>query len=137
MKKIEFKPTDYPSDLTDAEWKIIEPMIPIGNKSEWHKRSLINAVNYIEKTGCQWRYLPKDYPPHDTVWSFFRRARGNGLWKRIKDMLVIETRKKAGRNESPSYAIIDSQSVKTIAASEERGIDGGKKNQGSETSYSG
>lgn len=128
MKNLEYKPTGYPSDLTEAEWEIIEPLIKVGNKSDWHKRSLINAVFYIEKTGCQWRYLPKDYPPHDTVWSFFRRARDSGLWERIKDELVKATRKKAGRNETPSYAIIDSQSVKTIAASEERGFDGGKKN---------
>ena len=130
MKKIKYIPTNYPSDLTEAEWKIIEPMIPVGNKSKWHKRSLVNAVFYIEKTGCQWRYLPREYPPHDTVWSFFRRARDDGLWERIKDALVKEVRMKAGRKESPSYGIIDSQSVKTVAASEERGIDGGKKNQG-------
>jgi len=127
MKKLEYNPTNYPSDLTDAEWEIIEPLIPVGNKSEWHKRSLINAVFYIDKTGCQWEYLPRDYPPHNTVWSFFRRARDNGLWERIKDTLVKETRRRAGRNEMPSYGIIDSQSVKTVAASEERGIDGGKK----------
>jgi len=127
MKKIEYKATNYPSDLTDVEWEIIEPLIPVGNKSDWHKRSLINAVFYIEKTGCPWEYLPRDYPPHNTVWSFFRRARDNGLWERIKDTLVKETRRRAGRNEMPSYGIIDSQSVKTVAASEERGIDGGKK----------
>jgi len=127
MKKLEYKPTNYPSDLTDAEWEIIEPLIPVGNKSDWHKRSLINAVFYIDKTGCQWEYLPRDYPPYNTVWSFFRRARDSGLWERIKNALVRETRKRAGRNEMPSYGIIDSQSVKTVAASEERGIDGGKK----------
>jgi len=127
MKKLEYKPTNYPSDLTDGEWEIIEPLIPVGNKSDWHKRSLINAVFYIDKTGCQWEYLPRDYPPYNTVWSFFRRARDNGLWERIKDTLVKETRRRAGRNEMPSYGIIDSQSVKTVAASEERGIDGGKK----------
>ena len=127
MKKLEYKPTNYPSDLTDGEWEIIEPLIPVGNKSDWHKRSLINAVFYIDKTGCQWEYLPQDCPPYNTVWSFFRRARDNGLWERIKDTLVKETRRRAGRNEMPSYGIIDSQSVKTVAACEERGIDGGKK----------
>jgi len=127
MKTKEYKATGYPSDLTDAEWTIIEPLIPVGNKSEWSKRSLINAVFYIDKTGCQWRFLPSDYPPYATVWSFFRRARDSGLWEQIKDTLVKETRKRAGRQESPTYGIIDSQSVKTIAASEDRGIDGGKK----------
>jgi putative transposase len=127
MKTQEYVPTNYPSDLTDKEWEIIEALIPVGNKSGWHKRSLVNAVFYVEKTGCQWRFLPRDYPPYSTVWSFFRRARDSGLWERIKDTLVKETRKKAGRKESPTYAIIDSQSVKTVSASEERGIDGGKK----------
>jgi len=130
MKKIEYIPTNYPSDLTDKQWEIIEPFFPLGNKSAYNKRALVNAVFYIEKTGCQWRQLPHDYPPYSTVWSFFRRARDNGLWERINDALVKETRKKAGREESPTYGIIDSQSAKTVAASEERGIDGGKKVKG-------
>ena len=135
MKTLEFNPTNYPCDLTDTEWSIIEPLIPVGNKSGWHKRSLLNAVFYIEKTGCQWEYLPHDYPPHNTVWSFFRRMRDNGLWEKINDALVKATRVKAGRAESPTYGIIDSQSVKTVAASESRGFDGGKKNQGAQASY--
>ena len=130
MKKIEYKPTNYPSDLTDKEWEIIEPFFPVGNKSEHHKRSLVNAVFYIEKTGCQWRQLPHDYPLYSTVWSFFRRAKINGLWEKIMDSLVWRGRVKAGRKPSPSYGIIDSQSVKTVSASEERGIDGGKKGEG-------
>jgi putative transposase len=127
MKTQEYVPTNYPSDVTDKEWEIIEDLIPVGNKSGWHKRSLVNAVFYVEKTGCQWRFLPRDYPPYSTVWSFFHRARDSGLWERIKDALVKEARKKAGRKESPTYAIIDSQSVKTVAASEQCGFDGGKK----------
>jgi len=136
MKNIEFKPTNYPSDLTDKEWEIIKDFFPVGNKSEHHKRSLVNAVYYITDNGCKWRALPHDYPPHDTVWSFFRRAKESGLWSKINDALVRKTRKKAGREESPSYGIIDSQSVKTIVASEERGIDGGKKSKGSKASHS-
>ena len=127
MKTKEFIPTNYPSDLSDAQWEIIEPLIPVGNKSVWHKRSLINASLYITKTGCPWEYMPHDYPPHDTVWSFFRRARDSGLWEKLMDALVKKTRTSAGRAESPTLGIIDSQSVKTICASEERGIDGGKK----------
>ena len=137
MKKIKYTSTNYSSDLTDQEWEIIEPLIPVGNKSSWHKRSLINAVYYIEKTGCQWRFLPREYPPHFTVWSFFRRARDSGLWERINDTLVKETRIKAGRNKSPSYGIIDSQSAKTVTASEERGYDGGKKSKRTQAAYSG
>ena len=127
MKTKDFKPTNYPSDLSDAQWEIIEPLIPVGNKSVWHKRSLIDASLYITKTGCPWEYLPHDYPPHDTVWSFFRRARESGLWEKLMDALVKKTRENAGRAEGPTLGIIDSQSVKTICASEERGIDGGKK----------
>ena len=82
---------------------------------------------YLIDNGCKWRALPHDYPPHDTVWTFFRRARNSGLWERIMDAIVRETRKTAGRNESPTYGIIDSQSVKTTYSNEERGIDGGKK----------
>jgi len=127
MKKIEYISTNYPSDLTDKEWSIIESFFPVGNKSVWHKRSLVNAVLYLVDNGCKWRGIPHDYPPHDTVWSFYRRARKSGLWEKIMDALVRKTRKRVGREESPSYGIIDSQSVKTVAASEERGIDGGKK----------
>ena len=130
MKNLEFKATTYPSDLTDKEWEIIEKFFLIGNKSEYHKRTLVNAVFYIEKTGCQWRQLPHDYPPYSTVWSFYRRARESGLWEEINDALVKKVREKAGRRASPSYGIIDSQSSKTVAASEERGIDGGKKVKG-------
>jgi len=75
MKEIKFIPTNYPSDLTDKEWGIIEHLFLTANKSKWHKRSLINAVFYIEKTGCQWRQLPHDYPPFSSVWSFYRRAK--------------------------------------------------------------
>jgi len=135
MKTIEFIRTNYPSDLTDMEWEVIEPYFPLGNKSFWHKRSLVNAVLYIKDNGCKWRALPHEYPPHDTVWTFFRRARDSGLWEKIMDALVRVTREKVGRMASPTYGIVDSQSVKTVAASEERGIDGGKKNKGSKTSH--
>jgi putative transposase len=127
MKKIEFTPTNYPSDLTDKEWAIIEQYFSVGNRSEWHKRSLVNAVLYIKDNGSKWRALPHDYPPHDTVWTFFRRARESGQWEKIMDALVKKVREEAERTPTPSYGIIDSQSAKTVAASEERGIDGGKK----------
>jgi putative transposase len=135
MKEIEFVPTNYDSDVTDAEWEIIEKHFSLWNSSDYHKRSLVNAVFYINKTGCQWRYLPKNYPSHGTVWSFYRRARISGLWEKIMDELVQATRTKAGRAASPSYTLIDSQSAKTVSASEERGIDGGKKSKRTEASY--
>ncbi len=97
---------------------------------EWSKRELTNAVLYLVENGCKWRNLPHDFPPYSTVHSFYRRARLSGLWDRILEHLVKKTRKDAGRKETPSYGIVDSQSVKTVGASEDRGIDGGKKRKG-------
>ncbi len=118
----------YPTDLTDTQWTIIQPLLAHLRTYRWQKRELINAVLYLVKTGCQWRNLPHDFPPWKTVYSFFSRAEKSGLWDKIMLHLVEITREKAGRSASPSYAIIDSQSVKTTSASDERGIDGGKKN---------
>ena len=109
----EYRRTNYASDLTDRQWEEIKEFFPMGNKSKYNKRSLVEAVLYIVKTGRQWRMLPHDYPPHDTVWSFYRRARDKGTWDKVMMHLVKVTRKNAGRNENPSYALIDSQSVKT------------------------
>jgi len=120
----------YKTDLTDVQWSLIEPIFT-SNKgqhlSKHTKRELINAVLYLVKTGCQWRLLPNDFPPHDTVWSFYRRAVKSGKWEKAMDTLVQKVRIDAGRKTSPTYGIIDSQSVKTTSASEERGFDGGKK----------
>ena len=88
---------------------------------------MTDAVQYLVNSGCKWRQLPHDFPPYSTVHSFYRRARISGLWDKILEHLVKKTRTDTVRKDSPSYAIIDSQSVKTVAASEERGIDGGKK----------
>ena len=117
----------YPSDLTDEQWKEIAPLYAGMRTSKWSKRELTNAVLYWVDSGCKWRQLPHDFPPYSTVHSFYRRARISGLWDRILEHLVAKTRKNAGRKEGPSYAFIASQSVKTVSASEERGIDGGKK----------
>ena len=117
----------YPSDLTDEQWAEIAPLYSGMRNYTWSKRELTNAVLYLVDSGCKWRQLPHDFPPYSTVHSFYRRARISGLWDKILEHLVKRSRKNAGRKETPSYAIIDSQSVKTVAASEERGIDGGKK----------
>ena len=93
---------------------------------KWSKRELTNAVLYFVKTGCQWGHLPHDFPPYWTVHSFYRRARLSGLWEKILRYLVKTSRERAGRKAEPSYAIIDSQSVKATGAAKERGIDGGK-----------
>ncbi len=96
---------------------------------------LINGVFYVMKTGCQWHFLPKDYPPYKTVYSFYKRAKDKGIWEKMMNDLVKKSRVKGGRNPDPSYSLIDSQSVKTTGASKDRGIDGGKKNQREKTSH--
>jgi transposase len=90
----------------------------------------LNGVLYLNKTGCQWRLLPKDFPAYVTVWSFYRRAVKLGLWEKILACLVEKSRVDSGRSASPSYCLIDSQSVKTTSSSDERGFDGGKKRKG-------
>jgi transposase len=123
----------YPSDVTDDQWAIIEDYFAVGNYGKSRKytqRTLVNAVFYVIKTGCQWRYLPKDFPPYSTVHSFYWRAKQKGIWERIMADLVEKSRISQGRNAQPIYSLIDSQSVKTTDKAEARGIDGGKKDKG-------
>ena len=113
----------YPSDLTDSQWSLIESHFDNGNygRSRKHeKRTLVNAVFYIIKTGCQWRFLPKEYPSWKTVYSFYMRAKTKGIWEKMMNDLVEKSRIKAGRNPNPSYGLIDSQSVKTTGKAEDR-----------------
>jgi len=122
----------YPTDLTDDQWTFIEPIINralghYGNRAVWNRRVLVNAIYYLNKTGCQWYMLPKDYPPYTTVSSFYHKAKGRGVWELINEALVKADRQEKGRTPEPSYSLIDSQSTKTTGASDERGIDGGKK----------
>ncbi len=121
----------YESDLTTKQWNLIKGLFERENRGKHlrlhSKRKLINAVLYLNKTGCQWRQLPHDFPKYTTVSSFYQRAVKSGLWEKILALLVIKSRMQAGRNPQPNYSLIDSQSVKTTSASEERGIDGGKK----------
>ena len=125
---IENKRKVYDTDLTDKQWEMIEPLMwKSGNKSKWEKRELINAVLYLVDSGCKWRQLPHDFPPYTTVLNFYRKAVREGLWDKILKMLVRKTRETNGKSANPTYALIDSQSVKTIYNSEKRGFDGGKK----------
>jgi transposase len=121
----------YPSDLTTKQWNIIKPLFEREKRCKHFqvhsKRKLVNAVLYINKTGCPWRQLPHDFPKYTTVSSFYQRAVKNGLWAKVLKKLVQKTRTEAGRNAEPSYALIDSQSVKTTPGAEDRGMDGGKK----------
>jgi putative transposase len=118
----------YDTDLTNSQWEIIKPLFGNpGNKSKWEKRELVNAVLYLVDSGCKWRQLPHDFPPYTTVSNFYHNAVDKKILDKILELLVKKTRVTANRTEEPSYALIDSQSVKTVYASENRGIDGGKK----------
>lgn len=107
----------YPSDVTDEEWAILEPLIPPekpgGRPRTTEMREVLNAIFYLDRTGGQWRALPHDFPRWSTVWSYFRRWRNDGTWERIHTALRERVRVKQGREPTPSAAIIDSQSVKT------------------------
>ena len=122
----------YPSDLNDEQWELIKSHFTTGNygkSRKYSQRLLVDAIFYITKTGCQWRFLPKEYPPWKTVYSFYKRAKDRGCWEKMMRDLVQKSRIKMGRNPDPSYSLIDSQSVKTTDKSHERGFDGGKKDK--------
>lgn len=130
----------YPSDLTDEQWDCIKHFLkrpdPRGNPGIHDKRHIMNALLYLNKGGIQWRMLPKDFPPHETVYDHFSRLNERGIWEQILDTLNRMVRVKHGRNSEPSYALVDSQTVKTVYKGNQRGFDGGKKNKGSKASYS-
>jgi len=107
----------YPSDLTDEQWKLIEPGIPPpkpgGRPREVDMREVINGILYLNRTGCSWRMLPHEFPPWGTVHYYYRRFRLEGVWPQIHDRLREQVRRKVGRKPTPSAAILDSQTVKT------------------------
>jgi transposase len=107
----------YPSDLTDEQWEILQQAIPkpkkAGRPPKYPRREIWNAIFYQDRTGCQWRALPHDLPPWNLVWEHFGRWRDSGLIEQVHDALRTQVRVQEGREESPSAAIIDSQSVRT------------------------
>ena len=107
----------YPTDLTDEQWQLIEPLLPKvkpgGRPRSTNIRDAVNGILYLVRTGCSWRMLPHDFPPWPTVHDYYWRFRRDGTWEKIHSHLRERVRVDAGRQVSPSAAIIDSQSVKT------------------------
>ena len=124
----------YPSDLSDAEWQQVEPLVPGplpgGRPAKYERREIINAILYVLRSGCAWRMMPHDLPPKETAYAYFERWREDGTWEQIEAALRGKVRRAAGKRPAPTAAIIDSQAVKTSDQGGPRGFDVAKQTIG-------
>jgi transposase len=138
---VRYEDVRYPSDLSDERWGLIRPVIEAwkavhpsvsGHQGRYEMREIVNAILYQTRTGCQWRYLPKDLPPFGAVYYYFALWRKDGTDKQIHDLLRMQVREQAGRSEDPSAVVLDSQSVRAAAGVPKNttGLDAGKKTPG-------
>ena len=123
----------YPSDMTDAQWELLEDLFPeakTGRPRDVSIRDVVDVIFYVNRTGVQWRYLPHDFPRWDVVYSYFRKWGKDGTWVKVQRVLREGVRQTAGREATPSLACVDSQSVKGTECGGDHGIDGHKKING-------
>jgi putative transposase len=136
----------YPSDLTDEQWVVVEPIVTYKTEAELYKggrprtvalRAIVNALLYMDRTGVHWRFFPSDFPPSGTIRYYFAKWTWDGTWEALNTALRELIRVQDGRDPPPTAGIIDSQTVKTTEAGGERGFDGGKKDKGTQAAYIG